>query len=102
MRPNQLTDLFDLWQLLLGDPVPDTTQFQLWAVTHAPETIKHAIMKTCRKNLQLGGTMDQDYKIRFASKVMLTKTNDPQKAEGQRPRTPDAKQDDSIYTKEVL
>jgi hypothetical protein len=92
MLPNQLSDLCTLWKRLLGDPVPADPQFELWAITHTPETIKFGIMKTCRKNLQLGGTMDQDHKIRYSSTVMLRKTFDPQKA-WQRPLVLNTKED---------
>jgi hypothetical protein len=75
-------DLMDLWKRVLGDP-PLIQQFELWACTHNFETIKRGITKTAMKNLQMGGTMSQDHRVRFASRVMLTRTYDPQKFEGQ-------------------
>jgi hypothetical protein len=71
--------LRDVWKRVLGDP-PLIQQFELWACMHSPETMKRGITKTAMKNLQMGGQMSQDHKVRFASKVMQTRTFDPQKA----------------------
>jgi hypothetical protein len=65
--------LTQLWKQLLGEP-PTDDQFTLWTALHTPEVVKQAILKTAAKNLSLGKTMSSDYKIRFASKVMLTQT----------------------------
>jgi hypothetical protein len=76
-------ELKDLWTRTLGDsPAPE--QFELWLSMHTPEAVRVGIQKTAMKNLQLDMTMTLDRKIRFASKVMLSKTFDKQKAEGQR------------------
>lgn len=75
-------DLKDLWARTLGE-LPAPEQFELWLSLHTPETVRVGIQKTAMKNLQLDRTMTLDRKIRFASKCMLTKTNDPQKAAGQ-------------------
>ena len=90
MQPEQLTDLKTFWASVLGEPLPSDANFAVWAELHTYETIHHGILKTGMKNLSLNETMSQDHKVRFASKVMIQKTNDPQKAEGQRPRTPEA------------
>jgi hypothetical protein len=71
--------LMDMWTRVLGDP-PLIQQFELWACMHSPETMKRGITKTAMKNLQMGGQMSQDHKVRFASKVMQRRTFDPQKA----------------------
>jgi hypothetical protein len=58
---------------MLGTP-PTEEQFTVWAELHTLEVVKQAILKTAAKDLSLGKTMSLDYKIRFASKVMLTQT----------------------------
>ena len=78
-----ITDLISLWQRVLGIP-PSKEQFEIWVELHSLETIKHGILKTAVKNQNRGGTMSHDHRERFASKVMSTKTHDPQKAAGQR------------------
>lgn len=84
MTPLLLTPvaLMNMWTRVLGDP-PLIQQFELWACTHSPGTIERGITKTAIKNLRLGGAMSQDHRVRFASKVMQTRTYDPQKADGQ-------------------
>jgi len=76
-----ITDLISMWERVLGVP-PAKEQFELWAMLHSLETIKHGILKTAIKNQKMGGTMSQDHRERFASKVMSTRTNDPQKVAG--------------------
>ena|SRR5229473_563018 len=78
-----ITDLISLWQRVLGNP-PAQEQFEIWAEMHSFETMHRAILKTGIKNQKMGGRMSQDHRERFASKVMDSKTNDPQKAAGQR------------------
>lgn len=68
-----MRELINLWSKLLGPP-PTEEQFTLWAELHNPEIVRQAILKTAAKDLSLGKTMSPDYKIRFASKVMLTAT----------------------------
>jgi hypothetical protein len=58
---------------MLGKP-PEEEQFTVWSALHTEEVVRLAIMKTAAKDLSLGKTMSPDYKIRFASKVMLTQT----------------------------
>lgn len=68
-----IADLIDLWTRVLSDP-PSEEQFALWTALHTPEVVRQAILKTAAKDLSLGRTMTLDYKVRFASKVMLTQT----------------------------
>jgi hypothetical protein len=68
-----MRQLKDLWTTMLGTP-PADEQFSLWAALHTPEVVRQGILKTAAKDLSLGKTMTLDYKIRFASKVMLTQT----------------------------
>ncbi len=58
---------------MLGIP-PADEQFTVWAALHTPEVVRHGILRTAAKDLSLGKTMTLDYKIRFASKVMLVQT----------------------------
>jgi hypothetical protein len=68
-----MTELKTLWSRTLGE-IPNDQQFELWSALHAPEVIRHGVLKTAQKNLSMGGTMSSDHKIRFAAKVMLTAT----------------------------
>jgi hypothetical protein len=68
-----MRQLIELWATMLGTP-PSNEQFTVWSALHTEAVIRLAIMKTAAKDLSLGKTMSLDYKIRFASKVMLTQT----------------------------
>jgi hypothetical protein len=72
---HELTTLIELWTKLLGEP-PAPEQFALWAELYAVEIIRKGILKTGIKNLNLGGTMSQDHRIRFANKVMQSAAKD--------------------------
>ncbi len=67
----QLIELITLWERTLGTP-PSEQQFIIWVESHTPDIVRQAILKTATKNQTMGGTMSEDHKIRFASKVMLT------------------------------
>jgi hypothetical protein len=66
-----MNELKALWGRLLGR-IPSDQQFDFWSALHSPEVIRQGILKTTQKNLSVGGTMSEDHKTRFASKVMLT------------------------------
>src|SRR5579872_1436530 len=66
-------DLKELWATLLGN-TPSQFQFALWLVKHRPEIVREAIIKTAQKNLEMGGTMSEEHRVRFASSVMNTQT----------------------------
>ena len=66
-------ELKGLWERLLGT-APEDAQFEIWTALHSPEVVKNAILKTGAKDLSLGRTMTADYKVRFASKVMLVQS----------------------------
>ena len=68
-----MRQLINLWTTMLGKR-PEDEQFTVWSALHTEEVIRLAIMKTAAKDLSLGKTMSPDYKVRFASKVMLTQT----------------------------
>ena len=82
-----MNELKPLWKQFLG-AVPDDNQWDLWMAMHTPTTIRHGILKAAEKNMAMHGTMSEDHKIRFASKVMNSRTNDRQKAAGQRGSNP--------------
>jgi hypothetical protein len=69
----QLNELKTLWKRMLGTP-PSDEQFEVWTALHTLEVVRQAIVRTAAKDLSLGKTMTADFKIRFASKVMLTQT----------------------------
>lgn len=68
-----LTELITLWERTLGTP-PNEQQFAIWAELHSQGTVRRAILKTAIKNQRLNGTMSPDHKFRFASRVMMTLT----------------------------
>ncbi|MGE5052931.1 MAG: hypothetical protein ACM3WP_02110 [Acidobacteriota bacterium] len=68
-----MNELKALWQKLLAVP-PADDQWQLWAELHTPAVIRKAILATASKNMSLGRTMDQDFMLRFASKVMIVQS----------------------------
>jgi hypothetical protein len=66
-----MRELINLWERTLGTPPPEQ-QFIIWSESHAADIVRRAILKTATKNQTMGGMMDADHKVRFASKVMLT------------------------------
>jgi hypothetical protein len=70
---NQEQELRQLWQKTLGTP-PMIEQFGLWTALHAESVVRLAILRTARRNLDMKGAMDEAYKVKFASQVMLIQT----------------------------
>ena len=66
-------ELSQLWDKTLGTP-PMVEQFGLWTALHTEEVVRLGILRTARKSIELDGTMTQEHKVRFASKVMITQT----------------------------
>ncbi len=66
-----MRQLINLWERTLGTP-PADQQFVIWTESHAADIVRQAILKTATKNQTVGGTMCEDHKVRFASRVMLT------------------------------
>jgi hypothetical protein len=66
-------ELKQLWQKLIGE-LPADDQWELWAALHTPAVIRKGILATASKNMSLGRTMDQGFKLRFASKVMIVQS----------------------------
>jgi hypothetical protein len=68
-----MRELIKLWATMLGTP-PSEEQFTVWSALHTPEIVRQGILRTAAKDLSLGKTMTPDYKVRFASKVMLVQS----------------------------
>jgi len=66
-------ELRTLWERTLGTPPPDE-QFAIWIELHHPDIVRRAILKTAIKNQQMNRTMSSDHRFRFASRVMMTLT----------------------------
>lgn len=67
------TNLKALWEDTLGES-PTKEQFAIWEALYTPEVIKRAILKTAMKNQSLKGQMTLEHRQRFASRVMMTLT----------------------------
>ena len=71
----ELINLIRLWRRLLpGVPIPCAAQWELWATMFSTATLRTAIIETSKKCLRLGREMDQDFAVRFASKVANTRS----------------------------
>jgi hypothetical protein len=68
-----MNELKLLWQKFLG-PLPSDDQWVLWFEMHVESVVRRGILQTAQKDLTLNRTMTLDYKIRFASKVMIDAT----------------------------
>jgi hypothetical protein len=68
-----MRQLIELWATTLGTP-PADEQFVVWTESYGANVVRRAILATATRNLKLNGAMDTDYKIRFASKVMIIQT----------------------------
>ena len=53
---------------------PSDEQFSVWAALHTPKIVRRGLSGPAAKDLSLGKTMTLDYKVRFASKVMLVQS----------------------------
>ncbi len=59
------------WTALFPEvPAPLDQQWVLWLLLHDPETVREGIAQLAGKYRKLGGRMDADYMVRFASSVM--------------------------------
>jgi hypothetical protein len=70
-----MRELIDLWKKLLGEP-PREQQFLIWGELYPVEIIRKGVLKTAIKNQNLGGTMTQDHRLRFANRVMQSAAKD--------------------------
>jgi hypothetical protein len=83
-----MRELILLWERTLGT-LPSEQQFAIWSELHTQDIIRRAILKTAIKNQQLNGTMSSDHKFRFASRVMMTLTEQAAKNAANRERLRD-------------
>ena len=66
-----MTELKNFWTVLFPEvPAPADRQFSLWLALHDPATVKTGIAQLAAKHSKVGGQMENDYMIRFASSVM--------------------------------
>jgi hypothetical protein len=84
----ELKTLIELWTRLLGEP-PTEQQFLIWAELYPVEVIRKGVLKTAIKNQNLGGTMTQDHRVRFANRVMQTAVRDTEDHAANRARLRD-------------
>lgn len=95
-----MRELIELWAKTLGEP-PAAEQFEVWLALHPAEVVRKAILRTAIKNQKVGGTMPQDYRIKYASKTMLvTADRDAANAENRR-RLADAMSGQEMETQHV-
>ena len=70
-RSTELRELKKQWERLLSiEPLPEDDQFDIWLALHDAPTVAKAITQLAIKYKKLGGAMERDYVIRFASAVM--------------------------------
>jgi hypothetical protein len=58
-----------LWSSLFKVSAPADEQFALWLFRHGANVMNAAIAELATKYQKLGGNMDENYMIRFASSV---------------------------------
>ena len=66
-----------LWENTLGTlgtlgERPTKEQWAIWEALYPVDVIRKAILKTAMKNQSMNGEMSHDYRLRFASRVMMT------------------------------
>jgi hypothetical protein len=67
----QNTENKSTWGLLLPEVAqPSDQQWSLWSALHDPKTITAGITQLAAKYRRMGGRMDSDYVLKFASSVM--------------------------------
>jgi hypothetical protein len=79
---NEVSRLMDIWERTVGS-TPPAAQFEIWRALHSPEVMKKGIIATAKKNLSM--TMSPEYRIRFASAVMNTKSGQEASKQGNPP-----------------
>jgi hypothetical protein len=61
-----------LWESMISVPIP-VEQFYVWLSLHDARTVVYGIKETGAKFQRAKKNMDEDYLLRFASKVMLNR-----------------------------
>jgi hypothetical protein len=65
------TDVRKLWALLLPEvEQPSVQQWNLWFCLHEPDVVKSGIAQMAAKYRRVAGSMDAEYRAKFASAVM--------------------------------
>jgi hypothetical protein len=68
---SEITEIKNVWTVLIPEvPAPTDRQWSLWVILHDPEIVRKGIGQLAAKYRKLGGQMDTDYMVRFASSVM--------------------------------
>ena len=61
----------ETWKLLFPElETPADRQFALWLMLHEHKTVQDAFAQLAAKYAKVGGNMDADYRVKFASAVM--------------------------------
>jgi hypothetical protein len=68
-RNSEATVLKTLWQSLIDGFCPSHQQFLVWLQLHSFTRMTFAINKAGRKYLRLQGQMDEDFLLRYTSKI---------------------------------
>src|SRR5258708_4744310 len=69
-RQGQLRSMKTLWTNVLTIPLPSDQQFMFWVCSFGCSIVSQGILDAAKRNLRLGGTMDQSHAVKFASCVM--------------------------------
>ena len=77
-RADRLAIVTDLWRSILPVVVPNPYQLRLWLSAHDLATVCYGVRECTAKYQKIGGEMNPDHAIRFASKCMNTRTWDRQ------------------------
>ena len=72
---SELTNHYDLWTRLLGNP-PEPDQFIYWTAHFDDEIIRYGIQQTASKNLKLDGKMTLRHRENYAVKVMRNRVEE--------------------------
>jgi hypothetical protein len=69
-RRAEITALIHHWQVSVGEHCPSEQQFGVWLDMHPFERVAAGIRQAGYKQVRRCGTMDSQYLVRFASRVM--------------------------------
>jgi hypothetical protein len=69
IESDEIIALRNLWSSLFKVSAPADEQFALWLFRHGADIMNEAMAELATKYQKLGGNMDENYMIRFASSV---------------------------------
>lgn len=75
----QLENALTVWTSLFEGEPPSREQFAIWTLKYSEDVVGKGFIATAVHNQKMSGEMTLNHRIRFASRVMWTKVNDPQK-----------------------